>query len=102
MSSYSASSRHARSEEPRRRAPLFGDADDEPTGLAPAYKKARSSVADEYARKQVDADERRMAHLQAQQDDEDDALDAFMNAEVLPDVQASAEEVPHVLLLFSS
>jgi hypothetical protein len=95
MSSYGAPSRHYRSEEPRRRAQtLFGDADDEPTGLAPAYKKARSSVADEFAQKHFEAEEKRLAHLKAQQDDEEDALDAFMNAEVLPDVQANAAEVP--------
>jgi hypothetical protein len=76
--------------------------------LAPAYKKARSSAADEFAQKQLEAEAKRMAHLKAQQDDEEDALDVFMNAEVLPDVQANAAEVhrltpcffpfPHTLL----
>ena len=71
---------------------MFGDnAADEPSGLAPAFEPSRGNVADEFARKQAEAERRRVEHVRAQAED-DDALDAFMEAEVLPDVAAKNEE----------
>ena len=71
---------------------MFGDDSDEPSGLAPAFEQARTTAADDFARKREEARLRQVEHARAQAEDED-ALDAFMDAEVLPEVTQKKEEV---------
>lgn len=72
-------------------ASLFSETDD-PSGLAPAYEPKRQDLASEFARKEAETAEREVAYAKAMADEED-ALDAFMSAEVMPEVQAKREEV---------
>eukprot|EP00892_Ulva_mutabilis_P007101 jgi/Ulvmu1/4763/UM020_0048.1 len=72
-------------------ASLFSVTED-PSGLAPAYEPKRQDLASEYARKQAEAAEREATYTKAMADDED-ALDAFMSAEVMPEVKAKQEEI---------
>jgi hypothetical protein len=73
-------------------AALFGDDSDEPTGLGPAFEQKHGDAAEEYARKVVEQRRRRQEH-ERMQAEEEDALDVFMDAEVLPEVAAKEEEV---------
>lgn len=73
-------------------ADLFGDDSDEPTGLGPAFEQRRGDAAEEYARKIVEQRRRRQEHERSLAEEED-ALDTFMDAEVLPEVAAKEEEV---------
>lgn len=72
-------------------ASLFSATDD-PSGLAPAYEPKNQDIASEFARKTAETAEREVAYTKAMAEEED-ALDAFMTAEVMPEVQAKQEEV---------
>lgn len=72
-------------------ANLFSACED-PSGLAPAYEPKRQDMASEYARKQAQAAEREATYTKVMADEED-ALDAFMSAEVMPEVKVKQEEV---------
>ena len=69
-----------------------GDDDDEPTGLGPAYELQRKNVAEDFAQKTAAAQRARLEHARAQAEDED-ALDAFMKEDVLPEVAQRDAEV---------
>jgi hypothetical protein len=73
---------------------------DAPSGLAPVYVPPEEDFARKLARKQAEAVEREIMHAK-QVAEEEDALDAFMHAEVKPTVQATQEAVcllPLILL----
>lgn len=65
---------------------------DAPAGLAPSYVPPEEDFALKMARKQAEAVEREIVHTKRTAEEED-ALDAFMDAEVKPTVQATNEAV---------
>jgi hypothetical protein len=67
-------------------------AQDAPAGLAPAFAPQQEEFSTKMARKQAEAAEREIAHTKRLAEEED-ALDAFMDAEVMPEVAAKREEV---------
>lgn len=83
-------------------------AEDAPTGLAPAYVPPEEDFAKKMAHRQVEAVEREIMHTKRVAEEED-ALDAFMDAEVKPTVQATEEavrllglRVPHAFVVSHS
>lgn len=81
----------ADTERPAPKQGIFGAAD-APAGLAPAYVPPEEDFAEKFVRKQAEAVEREVMHTKRVAEEED-ALDAFMDAEVKPTVQATEEAV---------
>lgn len=69
-------------------------APDDPSGLAPVHDPKVKDIARDFARKTAEIADQEVKYTKALAEEED-ALDAFMSAEVMPEVHAKQQEVRH-------